>query len=152
MTKRSRRRALLVLGGVVALAACGGTDSESNAANTAESPTANESDANDSATLSSNDAANAVTPSASSDGAVTADFMVGKWSAMGEDCSDTIEFREDGTVATPIGDGKWTLTGDKLAFDYGDGSTQKPSTISVISMDRIEITKASGGKETQKRC
>ena len=150
MTNRSNRRALLIFGGAIALAACGGTGSESNAANsTAESSTANAPAVNESA---ANDVANSVASSASSGAAVTADFMLGKWSAMGEDCSHTIEFRKDGTVATPMGDGKWTLTGDKLALDFGDGSIQKPSTIGVLSKDRIEIAEASGGKETQKRC
>jgi len=85
-------------------------------------------------------------------GAITAGYMVGKWSAIGEDCSATIEFRKVGTVATPIGEGKWTLTGDKLAIDYGDGSTPTTSTIKSIGPDRIEITHASGTKETEKRC
>ena len=71
---------------------------------------------------------------------------------MGEDCKDTIEFRKDGTAITPIGPGKWTLTGDQLAMDFGDGSKQKPSTIKPIGPDRIEITTASGRKETEKRC
>ena len=96
----------------------------------------------------------AATPAAApaAAGAVTAEYMVGKWSAMGEDCADTLEFRKDGSVATPIGDAKWTLTGDQLAVDFGDGSKQKPSTIKTLGPDRIEITKESGGKETQKRC
>ena len=142
-------RSWLVLGGALALAACGGTESASNAANnSAEAPAAGMA-VNDPA---ANTAASSVTPAVAPGGAVTADFMVGKWSAMNEDCSDTIEFRKDGTAGTPFGDGKWTLTGDKLAMDFGDGSTTKPSTISVLSQDRIEITKASGGKETQKRC
>ena len=146
MTNSSKRRALLVLGGALALAACGVTGSESNAANaSAESPAASAPAVNESAV-------NPVAPPASSDAAVTADFMVGKWSATGEDCSGTIEFRKDGTLVTPIGGGKWTLTGDKLAVDFGDGSTQSPTTISVLSPDRIEITTDSGRKETQKRC
>lgn len=80
------------------------------------------------------------------------DFMVGKWSAMNEDCSDTLEFRKDGTVNTPFGEGKWTLAGDQLSVDFGEGSKMDPSTIKALSPDRIEISKKSGGKETQKRC
>ena len=80
------------------------------------------------------------------------DFMVGKWSAMNEDCSDTLEFRKDGSVATPFGEGKWTLAGDQLSVDFGEGSKMDPSTIKALSQDRIEISKKSGGKETQKRC
>ena len=142
-------RSWIVFGGALALAACGGAESDSNAANVgAEAPAA----VNQAAANSDNGAAASITPAVAPGGAVTPDFMIGKWSAMNEDCSDTIEFRKDGTAGTPFGDGKWTLTGDKLAMDFGDGSTTKPSTINVLSQDRIEITKASGGKETQKRC
>lgn len=94
----------------------------------------------------------ATTTAAAADGALGADYMVGKWSAMDENCADTLDFRKDGTVKTPFGDAKWTLAGDKLALDFGDGSKVDPSTIKVLSPDRIEITKKSGGKETQKRC
>lgn len=72
---------------------------------------------------------------------------------MGEDCADTIEFRKDGTAATPFGEGKWSLAGDKLVMDFGEGSSNlDPSAIKPLGPDRIEITKASGTKETQKRC
>ena len=92
------------------------------------------------------------TPAAAAAGALSADYMVGKWSAIGEDCSHTVEFRKDGTVATPMGNAKWTLDGNKLVFDYGEGSKQPPSSIKVLSPDRIEISKAGGKSETQKRC
>jgi hypothetical protein len=85
-------------------------------------------------------------------GAVTADYMIGKWSAMDEDCSDVLEFRKDGTAVTPIGEAKWTLAGDKLAIDFGDGSKPAPSTIKPLGPNRIEITTSSGRKETEKRC
>ena len=98
------------------------------------------------------DTAVPATTSVAAGGAVTADYMVGKWSAMDENCADTLEFRKDGSVKTPFGDAKWSLAGDQLAVDFGDGSKQDPSTIKVLSADRIEITKKSGGKETQKRC
>ena len=132
-----------------ALSACGGGADAANNADTAE-VTANEVAAPEAA--AANDAAPVAPAAAEVGGAPTVDYMVGKWSAMDEDCSDTLEFRKDGTVVTPIGEAKWTLAGDKLTFDYGDGSTQKPSSIKVLSQDRIEITRASGGKETEKRC
>jgi hypothetical protein len=130
---------------LLALAAC--SSNKTNAANEAT----NAAPANEAAAAPANETAAAVTP-ATAPGAVTADYMVGKWSAMGEDCSDTIEFRKDGTAVTPIGPGKWTLTGDQLGMDFGDGSTQKPSTIKPLGPDRIEITTSSGRKETEKRC
>jgi hypothetical protein len=79
-------------------------------------------------------------------------YMVGKWSAIGENCSGTLEFRKNGTVTTPIGEAKWTVTGDKLAIDYGDGSSSVTSSIKPLGPDRIEITHSSGTKETEKRC
>ncbi len=87
----------------------------------------------------------------SSPPALSVDFMVGKWSAFGEDCSHTIELKRDGTVTTPIGTGKWKVGEGKLTFDYGDG---KPivSAVEVLSPDRIAWTSMSGGKETEKRC
>ncbi len=128
----------------LALGACGA--SQTNTANSAANATAN-------AAAPANDAAPTNQAAAAGPaGALTADYMVGKWSAMDEDCSATIEFRKDGTVQTPVGPGKWALAGDKLSFDYGDSSKMEPSTIKVLGPDRIEITRASGGKETQKRC
>ena len=101
-----------------ALAACGGNDAE----------------AHNQAAAAVNDAAPApleenaaVIPAAAPAGAET-QYMLGKWSAMGEDCADTLEFRDDGKVATPIGDASWTMAGDKLTIDYGDGSTPTTST------------------------
>ena len=86
------------------------------------------------------------------DRAPTVDYMVGKWSALPEDCSEVLDFRKDGTVLTPIGEARWNLVGDQLTFHYGDGSSEKPSSIKVLSEERIEITRASGGKDIGKRC
>lgn len=128
---------------VLLLAACG-AKSEADNNNAAEANTA--------APVADANTASATPAAAPSDGSLSADYMVGKWSAMDEDCKDTIEFRKDGTVVTPIGEGKWTLVGDQLTFDYGDGSKQPASAIKVLSPERIEITRGSGGKETEKRC
>ena len=117
-------------------------------------PAGNEAVATDTAATDSmsNDATTTAVAPASANGTVTADYMVGKWSAMEEDCSDTLDFRKDGSVGTPIGGAKWALDGDKLSIDFGDGSEVTASTIKPLGPDRIEITKASGNKETQKRC
>lgn len=136
----SKRIAIVLLGSAI-LTACGGSGSanqlSNNAANVSEVPAPAPE-------------ANAATPASTS--AFSADYMVGKWSAIDEDCSATLEFRKDGTVATPIGDAKWTVAGDSLSFDYGDGSKPTVSTIKVLSPDRIEITHASGTKGTERRC
>ena len=99
-----------------------------------------------------NTATPVATPAAAAAGALSADYMVGKWSAMGEDCAHTLEFRKDGTVVTPMGNAKWALDGDKLDMGFGDGSKQPPSSIKVLGPDRIEISTAGEKSETQKRC
>jgi hypothetical protein len=125
------------------LAACGGD---------------NAAQANNEAGTAVNDAApaplaeNAAVPAAAATGGAEAQYMLGKWSAIDEDCADTLEFRNDGKVTTPVGDANWTMAGDKLTIDHGDGSKPTTTTIKQLSADRIEITSASGRKETQKRC
>jgi hypothetical protein len=135
---------------LVLLAACGAKSEASNAAGNA---TANDAAATAyAAAPMANEATPAATPAAAGSTTLSADYMVGKWSAMGEDCSATIEFKKDGTVDTPIGTAKYTVAGDRLSFDYGDGSKPTVSTIKVLSPERIEIVRASGGQETEKRC
>lgn len=138
-------KASVVLLCAAALGACGGNsgDEPSNAAsNVAEAPPA-------SAELVENLAAPAATDGS---GSFTAEYMAGKWSAIDEDCSETLEFRKDGTVTTPIGTAKWTIAGDSLSIDYGDGSKPTVSKVRVLGPDRIELTHASGTKETERRC
>jgi phosphate-selective porin len=138
-------RTLILLGAAAALLACGkeqaAANDSANAASTAPATAENATAAT----------ANANTASAAP-GAVNADFLVGKWSAIAEDCKNTVEIRKDGTAVTPIGEAKWTLTGDKLQFDYSDGSKQPPSTVRALGKDRIEFTRDSGSKDTEKRC
>ena len=144
MISRTDLRPMLA-SAILALAACGG--SETNTANT----TANAATEN-AAAAAANPAAAPAQAAPAAAGAVTVDYMVGKWSAMDEDCSDTLEFRKDGTMTTPIGVAKWSLSGDKLAIVYGVGSKQPASTIKPLGPDRIEITTESGRKQTEKRC
>jgi hypothetical protein len=134
---------------ILALAACGG--GEANSTNAANDPPANEAAASNEAATAAIAAAPSVAPSATPAG-LSADYMVGKWSAIGEDCSGTLEFRKDGTVTTPIGEAKWTVTGDKLSINYNDGSEPITSSVKPLGPDRIEITHSSGTKETEKRC
>ena len=129
------------------LTACGGGAESAN--NAAAEVAANEAAPEAAA---ANEAAPVAPATAEVGGAPTADYMVGKWSAIEEDCADTLEFRKDGTLTTPIGEAKWTLVGDKMTMDYGDGSKQPASTLKVLSQDKIEITTGSGRKEISKRC
>jgi hypothetical protein len=129
-----------------AVSACGGAASTNDTA--ANEPAANEAAAPEAA--AANEAA-AATPAAATLSA-EAQYMLGKWSALAEDCADTLEFRNDGKVTTPIGDANWTMAGDKLTIDYGEGSKPTTTTIKQLGADRIEVTMESGRKETQKRC
>lgn len=135
-------------GAMVLLGGCGGGAEDANNAAAPEA-VANAAAAPEAA--AANAGAEAAPATAAVGGAPTAAYMVGKWSAMDEDCADTLEFRQDGTVMTPIGEGKWTLAGNQLSFEY-EGQKMDPSTITVLSQDRIEIAKKSGNKETQIRC
>src|SRR3954454_25022382 len=139
-------RTLMLFGAAAALLACGKEQAAANAsANSASAAPATTENVT-AATATTNDTASAAP------GAVNTDFMVGKWSAIAEDCKNTVELRKDGTAMTPIGEAKWTLTGDKLQFDYSDGSKQPPSTVRAVGKDRVEFTRDSGSKDTEKRC
>jgi hypothetical protein len=138
-------KASLLLSALLLGACSGKTAADDNATATAnaalEAPSAD-----------ANTAAPATPAAAPSDGSFSAAYMVGKWSAMGEDCSDTLVFKSDGTVTTPIGEAKYSVAGDKLTFDYGDGSKPTVSMVKALDPNRIEITHDSGTKETEKRC
>ena len=149
MNIRFHARSLMLVGAAGALLSCGkeqaAANDSANAASAAPATTENASTAAATANV-----ANAV--GSAGPVAVNADFLVGKWSAIAEDCKNTIEIRKDGTAVTPISEAKWTLTGDKLLFDYSDGSKQPPSTVRALGKDRIEFTRDSGSKDTEKRC
>ena len=149
MNRRTAPEMLMTLLAAAALAGCGG------GADAANEAAASDKAVNTEAAAAAPAADNAVAPTPAAveiGGAPTAEFMVGKWSAMAEDCTDTLEFRKDGTLTTPIGEARWTLVGDKLTMDYGDGSKQPASTLKVLSQDRIDITTGGGSKDISKRC
>jgi hypothetical protein len=149
MKMQFHARTLILVGAAAALLACGKEQAAANdSANSASAaPATTENAAVATATANTASDATSAAP-----GAVNADFLVGKWSAIAEDCKNTVELRKDGTAVTPIGEAKWTLTGDELLFDYSDGSKQPPSTVRALDKDRIEFTRASGSKDTEKRC
>jgi hypothetical protein len=146
ITMRFHAGTLVLCGAAAVLLACGkeqaAANDSANAASAAPATT-------ETVTATANTASAATT---AAPGAVNADFLIGKWSAIAEDCKNTVELRKDGTAVTPIGAAKWTLTGDKLLFDYSDGSKQPPSTVKALGPDRIEFTRDSGSKDTEKRC
>lgn len=133
----------LFVAAIMMLAACGGKATNANAADNI---------AAENAAAPANEAAATPQPASASPGGLAADYMVGKWSAVAEDCANTIEFRKDGTVTTPIGEAKWAVSGEKLSIAYPDGSEPTVSSVNVLDPNRIELTHASGTKETEKRC
>jgi hypothetical protein len=146
MGMKSGRRAILFLGAAMILFGC----NKQGSAATGNVPAGAGASAN---TASPAEGSNvAASPKPEATGTATADFLVGKWSAIGEDCSATVEFRKDGTAVTPAGEAKWTLTGDKLQFDYADGSKHPPSVVKPLGKDRLQTTTESGKTDTEKRC
>ena len=96
-------------------------------------------------------AAPAATPAAAASGELSADFLLGKWTAMG-DCKDVVEFRKDGVVMTPIGPGKWTLVGDQLTITPDGADKQTPTTISRVDDKTISTLRGTGKPDLQHRC
>ena len=81
--------------------------------------------------------------------AVTAAFLFGRWTDTG-DCSQTIEFKDDGTFVTPNGaSGMWTLNGDRLTFQ---GSTTVSAQVSAPNADTIMLTHPNGSVGRSTRC
>ena len=147
---RLAARTLLLFGASAALAAC---ENDQGAENAGEAVAAEATNMDSAATGPAEIANASVTDASATTAGFGPGFMVGKWSAIDEDCSDVLEFRENGTVVTPIGEAKWTAAGDKLTIDYGDEASKPTvSTIKVLEPNRIEITHASGTKETERRC
>jgi hypothetical protein len=150
MTSRAQSH-LTLAAAILALAACHGNEAAKADVTNAPAVTDNAVAANEAAAPTPQATAPAAAAPATP-AALSADYMVGKWSAMNEDCAATLVFTKDGKVTTPIGQAKWAVAGDKLTIDYSDGSTPTSSTIKPVSQDRIEITTSSGRKETEKRC
>jgi hypothetical protein len=141
MTDARQWRFCAVIAGPILVAACSG-----KATTKADAAISN-------AAVPATPAAAPATPAAApATGALTAEFMAGKWSAMNGDCAATLDFMKDGTVTTPIGKAKWTAKGNTLTFDYGDGSKPTVSTVKPVGADKIEFTHDSGAKEIEKRC
>lgn len=82
-------------------------------------------------------------------GEVTPAFLVGRWTDTG-DCTQTIEFRDDGSFATATGGtGYWTLNGDRLTFQ---GTSTVSAQIAAPNQDTIMLTHANGSVGRSTRC
>ena len=126
---------------LIMLGACGDGGADDGAANGANAAApVNEAAPAASAASSGNDvnqasAAPAATPA---DGAVTREFLVGRWTEEEmNDCAGAVtEFRTDGSFAFPWGDtGRWTLDGDRLTMTGNDNAL----TVRAVDANTIEV-------------
>jgi hypothetical protein len=86
---------------------------------------------------------------ASSNGQVTSAFLVGRWTDN-NDCTQTIEFRSDGSFATPDGgQGVWALDGDRLTFQ---GSSTVSARVQAPNADTITLLHNDGTLGRSTRC
>lgn len=128
----------------------GGNDNGSaggNAANTvAGNATANASAGGKDPVAGGN---NVSTASAPFTGQVTPQFIVGRWTDNG-DCTQTIEFRDDGSFVTATGGtGYWTLNGDRLTFQAQRTITAQ---VSAPNANTIMLTQEDGSVGRSTRC
>jgi hypothetical protein len=121
--------------------------SNSVAANTATA------DANGAASVGGKDPAaggNAVTPAAAFTGAVTREFLIGRWTDT-NDCNTTVEFLADSTFTVPGGGhGIWALDGDRLTFQGGSGS--RSARVQAIDTNTITLLQDDGSLGRSTRC
>jgi hypothetical protein len=138
------------------LAACDmlGLNRDDNAGGNAGITVAtNTVDTNSTAAAGGKDPAAGATPAstaaAPAGGAVTPQFLVGRWTDN-NDCTQTIQFRDDGSFVTPDGgQGYWTLNGDRLTFQ---GTSTVTAQIAAPNADTIMLTHANGTVGRSTRC
>jgi hypothetical protein len=134
-----KARLLLVGIAMIAVTACGKSESADNATNAAEP--ANAVEATDAVGNAAETAGNgaesstvAATPAAGA--APTKEFLVGKWGDNG-DCTLAIEFKADGTMVGPFD--RWELNGSELTM-VGD-----PDKIVLTVVDDKTMTSRRNG-------
>ena len=83
-------------------------------------------------------------------GAVTPDYLIGRWGDNG-DCSKDIHVFADGTFRSYTGgDGRWWLEGDQLTFE-GSGGTFV-MRVAYEGPDSMIITNPDGSVGRSQRC
>ncbi len=79
---------------------------------------------------------------------LTRDFIVGRWTDSG-DCADALDFRADGTLQAPFGDGgRWELNGNRL-INVGN---PRELTVTVIDADTMDTANPDGATRRVTRC
>ena len=104
----------------------------------ADNATAQNMSANQAAPTANSAAPSANTGSAA--GAIDRAFVIGRWGVAG-DCSETMEFRDDGTVAGPADGARWSLDGSRLVISDGEGNSDT-RTVTRTGADEMSVTDA----------
>jgi membrane protein involved in colicin uptake len=94
------------------------------------------------------EAAGAAPAAAPFTGQANSAFLVGRWTDN-NDCTQTIEFRPDGTFATPGGSGMWALDGDRLTFQ---GSRTVSARLQAPDANTITLIHDDGTLGRSTRC
>ncbi|HYJ31107.1 MAG TPA: hypothetical protein VEW25_12295 [Allosphingosinicella sp.] len=81
-------------------------------------------------------------------GPVTRNLLFGVWTDNG-DCNVTIQFFRDGRFTVPTGNGRWTLSGDRLSFI---GASTVTARVRAVGRDRILLIHQDGTIGQSVRC
>ena len=147
---RMKPFSILAAAALLGLAACGGGGADNQAADANEAADQGNDSANAAAAPepAANDQEAAADGAASGDLTLNRDFMVGRWTEMG-DCSDVAEFRADGNFVFPWGDTvPWQLNGDRLTVT----GNQNPFTVTVVDRNTLRVDKGGGSVRNWTRC
>jgi hypothetical protein len=139
---------------LLALAGCNQPGGGGNASNSASNAVGNASGGKDGAGNGSAEAAGGkdtagATPAGSGIPTLDRSFLVGRWSDKG-DCSDAIEFTQDGRFLTASGGGGlWNLDGDRLTMT---GNATATIRITPVNNDTMTVINVDGSLGRSTRC
>jgi hypothetical protein len=133
------RTALFAMTALALVPACS-KGGQNNAA-TANAPAAEP--ANEPAPAPANEAA-----AAPAGGTLDRAFLIGRWGVAG-DCSQVMEFAEDGTASPPAGS-RWTLAGDQVTVT-SPGEAPDAKTVVRTGDDAMSVT-GDGNTLSMTRC
>jgi hypothetical protein len=143
---------------LIALAGCNQLSGGGNANNSTSNAASNASGGKDgggnsteAASAESTGGKDAAGATPASSGAPTLDrsFLVGRWTDNG-DCSDVIEFTQDGRfIAANGGGGLWNLDGDRLTMT---GRATATIRITPIDNDTMTVINTDGSLGRSTRC
>jgi hypothetical protein len=119
----------------MAVAVLASACSRQPAADNAAAPNAS---ANQATPIANNAAPSEVAGTAT--GAIDRAFVTGRWGVAG-DCSETMEFRADGSVAGPAEGARWSLEGNRLVVSDDEGNSDA-RTVARTGADEMSVTDA----------